>query len=96
MALLIPFLTGAILFSSASPEYEANLMNEIYDCNKYLKIPIDTLWKMRVRDRRFMIARHNKDTKIEAAQYQGEEKTTTNIDAYTDLTISNAKNRNKR
>ena len=67
-------------------------MNEIYDCNKYLKIPIDTLWKMRVRDRRFMIARHNKDAKEETNSYGGETKTTTDIDRFTDLALDNKRN----
>lgn len=91
---MIRFLTGAILFSSASPEYEVNLMNEIFDCNKYLKIPIDTLWKMRVRDRRFMIARHNKDSSNENKEYGSHASSTNDIDRFTDLTIQNIKNRN--
>lgn len=84
-------MNGAILFSSASPEYESNLMNEIFDCHKYLKIPIDTLWKMRVRDRKFMIARHNKDS-AEEQTYTSGERTTTDIDRFTDLTLANKKN----
>lgn len=70
-----------------------NLMNEIYDCHKYLKIPIDTLWNMRVRDRRFIIARHNKDVQDEK-QYQSDGSSTTDIEKFTALTIANKKNRN--
>lgn len=67
-------------------------MNEIYDCHKYLNIPIETLWKMTVRDRRFMIARHNKDAQEERMSEDGS-KTTTAIDRFTDLEIANQKNR---
>ena len=89
---MIPFLTGMILFSSASPEYESNLLNELFDCHKYLKIPIDTLWKMRVRDRRFMIARHNKDNAEHDGYSGGSESVTNDIDRFTDLTLQNKKN----
>lgn len=69
-------------------------MNEIFDCNKYLKIPIDTLWKMRVRDRRFMIARHNKDSANENKEFgSGTTSSTNDIDRFTDLAIQNIKNR---
>lgn len=70
-------------------------MNEIYDCNKYIKIPLETLWKMRVRDRRFMIARHNKDAQEESKRENGSN-TTTAIDRFTDLEIANQKNRSTR
>ena len=86
------FLTGTILFSSVSPSYEANLLNEIFDCNKYLKIPIDTLWKMRVRDRRFIISRHNKDAREEMTN-SNSGSSTTDIDRFTDLTLKNNVNR---
>lgn len=66
-------------------------MNEIFDCHKYLKIPIDTLWKMRVRDRRFMIMRHNKDVQSEHSSAEGNTHSTTDIDRFTDLTLANKK-----
>lgn len=87
---MIHFLTGQILFSSVSPKYEHNLLSEIYDCHKYLKIPIDTLWNMRVRDRRFMIMKHNNDVQKEKGEGQGSH-STTDIDRFTDLTLSNQK-----
>ena len=62
-------------------------MNEIYDCHKYLKIPIDTLWNMRVRDRRFIIARHNKDAQDEK-QSHSDGSSTTDIEKITALKIT--------
>ena len=88
---MIPFLSGQTLFFSASPKFESNLMNELFDCNKYLKIPFDTLWKMRVRDRKFIIARHNKD--VEEKNGEGEKRSSTDIDRFTDLDQANQKNR---
>ena len=67
-------------------------MNELFDCNKYLKIPFDTLWKMRVRDRKYIIKRHNKDAKEEKAKEEGVTRSTTDIDRYTDLAIANKRN----
>ena len=70
-------------------------MNELYDCHKYLKISMDTLWNMRVRDRRFMIARHNRDSEEQSHKNDGV-RTTTDIDRYTDLTLENQKNQSRR
>lgn len=68
-------------------------MNEIYNCYKYLKIPIDTLWKMSVRKRRYFIARHNKDIEDER-NGSDKYKTTTDVDRFTDLEQANIKNQN--
>ena len=59
MAHLRPFLTGTILFSSISPNYERNLKEELFGCFKYIGIPFDILDKMPTRDRKFYIAKHN-------------------------------------
>lgn len=67
-------------------------MNELFDCYKYLKIPLDTLWKMRVRDRRFIIAKHNKEAEEENKR-KNNEHGTTDIERYTDLAIENIKNK---
>ena len=69
-------------------------MNELFDCYKYLKIPLETLWKMRVRDRRFIISRHNKDAQEDNRSANASSKTTTDIDRYTDLTLANKSNGN--
>lgn len=92
MAILIPFLNGATMFFSVSPNFEANLMNELYNCYKYLKIPFDTLWNMSVRLRRYLINRHNKDVEEERGTSEGM-KTSTDIDRFTDLEQTNQKNR---
>lgn len=56
---------------------------------------MDTLWNMRVRDRRFMIARHNRDSQEQTLKSDGV-RTTTDIDRYTDLTLENQKNQSRR
>ena len=53
------FLSGTILFSSISNDYEFNLKNELYGCFKFIGIPLDILYKMPIRDRKFYIAKHN-------------------------------------
>ena len=59
MAHLRHFLSGTILFSSISPNFERNLKDELYGCFKYIGIPFDVLDRMPVRDRKFYIAKHN-------------------------------------
>lgn len=65
MARSRPFLSGTILFSSISPNYEANLKNELFGCFKYIGIPFSELYRMPTKDRKFYIRRHNDG--IEAA-----------------------------
>lgn len=60
MVLLKPFLSGATLFSGVLPEYESQLKEELYGCFKFIGIPLDVLYKMPVRDRKYFILRHNK------------------------------------
>lgn len=50
---------------------------------------------MRVRDRRFMIARHNKDAQQETQDNAGASKVTNDISRFTDLTLANKKNGNR-
>ena len=58
MAHLKPFLTGTILFSSISPEYEAQLKDELYACLNYMRLPVD-VYKLPIRDRKYYIKLHN-------------------------------------
>jgi len=51
VAHLRPFLNGTILFSSISPDYERLLKEELFGCFKYIKIPLEALERMPVRDR---------------------------------------------
>lgn len=88
---MIPFLNGTLLFFSASPNFEANLLREIFNCHKYLKIPIDTLWEMPIRERRAYIQMHNRDTQSE--QDGNRTSTSTDIDRFTDIDQANIKNR---
>lgn len=50
------------MFFSISPnDYAESLLDEIYGCFKYIGIPIDTVMNMPIQDRKYFIARHNKD-----------------------------------
>ena len=53
-----PFLTGTILFSSISPEYEIQLKEELYACLNYMRLPVD-VYKLPIRDRKYYIKLHN-------------------------------------
>lgn len=66
-------------------------MNELYDCNQYLKIPIDTLWNLPVRVRKYWIMRHN--NKLQ--ETENKNTSSTDTDRYTDLDQANLVNRNK-
>lgn len=47
-----------MLFST-SDESERNLKQELFGCFKHIGIPLDILYKMPTRDRRFYIFQHN-------------------------------------
>ena len=94
------FLSGTILFSSISPDYEKLLKDELYGCFKYIKIPFSELYSMPIRDRKYYIMRHNQTVEEENLEYQrrsgkGESKTEA-IEKYTNLEQSNLKNFNSR
>lgn len=59
MALLLPFLTSTLLFSSMSPDFKSYLWDEITSCVKFVGIGHDTILKMPTYIRRFYIAKHN-------------------------------------
>lgn len=71
MAHLRHFLTGTILFSSISPNYEENLKNELYCCFKYIGIPFDILDRMPIRDRKYYISRHNAEVEKQKEHDKG-------------------------
>ena len=88
------FLSGTILFSSISPNFERNLKDELYGCFKYIGIPFDVLDRMPVRDRKFYIAKHNGITEEENSKNRNEN--TINgelINTYANLHQLNEKNR---
>ncbi len=94
MAHLRHFLSGTILFSSISPNFERNLKDELYGCFKYIGIPFDVLDRMPVRDRKFYIAKHNGITEEENSKNRNEN--TINgelINTYANLHQLNEKNR---
>ena len=88
------FLSGTILFSSISPNFERNLKDELYGCFKYIGIPFDVLDRMPVRDRKFYIAKHNGITEEENSKNRNEN--TINgelINTYANIHQLNEKNR---
>lgn len=94
MAHLRHFLSGTILFSSISPNFERNLKDELYGCFKYIGIPFDVLDRMPVRDRKFYIAKHNGITEEENSKNRNEN--TINgelINAYANIHQLNEKNK---
>ena len=58
------------MFSSISPNYEANLKEELFGCFKYIKIPFSELEKMPIRDRKAYIMLHNKAVEKEKEEYE--------------------------
>lgn len=95
-----PFLSGTILFSSISPEYERLLKEELFGCFKYIKIPFEELLKMPVRDRKYYILKHNEAADEEKREYEERQKGATTkteaIDAFTDIDQQNLKNASNR
>lgn len=54
--------------------YEKNLKDELFACQTYVKIPIDILEKMPIRDRKYYIHKYNEymEARHEAATNQRE------------------------
>ena len=48
-----------LFFSLIPSDYEASLKNEIWGCTHYMKIPLETVMKLPIQDRRYFIQRHN-------------------------------------
>jgi len=100
VAHLRPFLNGTILFSSISPDYERLLKEELFGCFKYIKIPLEALERMPVRDRKYYILKHNEATDAERQEYEnarnGGSTRTEAIDAFTDIDQQNLKNATSR
>ena len=68
MAQLIPFCNLTSLFLSQPDDGGkalSQLMDEIWGCVEYLKIPFDTLWTMPVYLRKYWILRHNEKVSAE-------------------------------
>lgn len=99
MARSKPFLSGTILFSSISPDYAKNLLDELWGCFKNMKISFEELKRMPTKDRKYFIRRHNAEVDAENAEYERREhggSTTQAIDKYTDIEQANLKNASKR
>lgn len=59
MALLKPFLSSTIIFSSISPDFKKHLWDEIIDCVNYVGIDHNTIIKMPTYIRKAYISKHN-------------------------------------
>lgn len=84
-----------MLFST-SYDAEKNLMEEIWGCFKYIGIPIDTLYKMPTRNRKYFIQLHNGETQKENAKHNKHNKSSMDINAYAKMEQENNINRSKR
>ena len=50
-----------LYFSLIPNEYERMLKDEIWGCTHYMKIPLETVMRLPVQDRRYFIQRHNEE-----------------------------------
>lgn len=81
-----PFLTGTILFSLIYPNYEENLKQELFECHMYIKIPLDVLDKMPIRDRKYYIYKYNEYMEARNAALEGNSTShSTDISMFTNL-----------
>lgn len=78
-------MSGTILFSSISPNYEANLKNELFGCFKHIGIPFSELYKMPTKDRKFYIRRHNDGVEAAMEQRKGGNAYNGDITNFTEL-----------
>jgi hypothetical protein len=84
------------MFFSISPnEYADALLDEIYGCFKYIGIPIQTVMNMPVQERKYYIARHNRDCDEQNKKYNNPSNTITATGeataAYTQISMSDYK-----
>ena len=50
-----------LFFSLIPSSYERVLKDEIWGCTHYMKIPMETVMKLPIQDRRYFIQRHNEE-----------------------------------
>lgn len=88
-----------MLFSSISPNYDADLKEELFRCFKYIGIPFNILDKMPIRDRKFYISRHNQETEETNRKYTNQGKQTVegeSINSYANMEQQNMINAQNR
>ncbi len=54
-------------------DYELNLQEELWGCFKYIGIPYETLWKMPIHQRKFVIMKHNMEQEGVSAERKRKE-----------------------
>lgn len=85
-----------MLFSSISPDYARNLLDELWGCFKYVGIPLDELKRMPIKDRKYFIKKHNRDVEEENAEMKNSRNNTSStfdIEKFTDMSQSEIENR---
>lgn len=87
-----------MLFSTSN-EAERYLKEELWGCFKYIGIPLNILYKMPTRDRKFYIDRHNNEMNDKIRQEQKKHPTNQsnmNINKFADMSQQEIENNNNR
>ena len=50
-----------LFFSLIPSSYEKILKDEIWGCTHYMKLPMETVMKLPIQDRRYFIQKHNEE-----------------------------------
>lgn len=89
-----------LYFSLIPSNYEKILKDEIWGCTHYMKIPMETVMKLPIQDRRYFIRKHNEEQQgiRDAYEKKSGSKTTDGeaINQYARLEQENRKNMKRR
>ena len=88
-----------LYFSLIPNSYEKIFKDEIWGCTHYMKIPLETVMKLPVQDRRYFIRKHNEEQEQMRSSYERSGVNTVSngeaINEYARIEQSNIKNRNR-
>ena len=91
-----------LFFSTLPRDYDAALQEELWGCFRYIGISYDTLLKMPIQQRKFIIMKHNMEQEGLEKEYErqknGKNSMTVNglaINEFARLDQANAENKNK-
>lgn len=70
------------------------MLDELWGCFKYMKIPFEELKRMPTKDRKYFIQKHNAEVEEENEEYErrrngGSTTSTESIDRFTDMSQGN-------
>jgi len=87
-----------LFFSLIPSSYERVLKDEIWGCTHHMKIPLETVMKLPVQDRRYFIQKHNAEQQEMRESYERKSSTNSSSDGelinkYARLEQENFKNR---